>query len=115
MDAAERRGSRGEPNTQTHSVPMRLSDTRDRFIGEFSFPVQRTEVIDQLGDVVLDAPGGEPETIGEVLDRAETTVFRSPDELFDVLVSFLGEQYVGRKYYDDRGANTGIDSEEVSF
>ena len=94
---------------------MRLSDTRDRFIGELTFPAQRATVIERLGDVPLDPPTGEPETIGEVLERSETRVFRSPDELYDTLVTFVGDQYVGRKFYDDRGGNTGIDTEEVSF
>ncbi|MEF8790875.1 MAG: hypothetical protein V5A61_12180 [Haloarculaceae archaeon] len=94
---------------------MRLSETRDRFISELTFPVQRNTVIEQLGDVELDPPAGEPETIGEVLERAETRLFRSPDELYDALISFVGDQYIGRKFYDDRGPNTAIDSEEVSF
>jgi hypothetical protein len=94
---------------------MRLSETRDRFISELSFPVQRERVIEQLGDLEIDPPQGDPETIGEILERADIRTFRSPDQLFDALVSFVGDQYVGRKFYDDRGGNTAIDSEEVSF
>jgi hypothetical protein len=94
---------------------MRLSETRDRFVSELTFPVQRTTVIDRLGDLEIDPPTGEPETIGEVLDRTDAAAFRSPDELYDALVTFVGDQYVGRKFYDDRGSNMGMDSEEVSF
>jgi hypothetical protein len=94
---------------------MRLAETRDRFISELTFPVQRKTVIERLGHVEIDPPTGEPETVADVLGRTETRLFRSPDELYDALVAFLGDQYVGRKYYDDRGSNVGIDSEEVSF
>jgi hypothetical protein len=27
----------------------------------------------------------------------------------------VGDQYIGRKHYDDRGAQGGIDTEEVHF
>lgn len=94
---------------------MRLSETRDRFISELTFPVRREQVIEQLGDLELDPPTGDPETVGNVLGRTDVDQFRTPDELFDALVSFLGDQYVGRKFYDDRGSNEAIDSEEVSF
>lgn len=94
---------------------MRLSEMRDQFVSTFTFPVRREAVVENLGDVEIDAPTGDPETVGEVLERAETTSFRSPDELYDTLIALLGDQYVGRKFYDDRGANTAIDSEEVSF
>ena len=94
---------------------MRLSETRDLFISELAFPVERQSVIDQLGDNQIDPPTGEAETIGEIIERSDADSFRTPDELYDTLVSFVGEQYVGRKFYDDRGPNTAIDSEEVSF
>ncbi len=94
---------------------MRLSETRDLFVSELTFPVAREQVIEQLGEAEIDPPAGEPETIGEIIDRAQRDEFRSPDELYDALVGFVGDQYVGRKFYDDRGPNTGIDSEEVSF
>lgn len=94
---------------------MRLSETRDLFVSELTFPVQRETVIEQLGDAEIDPPTGEPETVGEILGRDEERAYRSADELYDSLVGFVGDQYVGRKFYDDRGSNTAIDSEEVSF
>jgi hypothetical protein len=93
---------------------MRLPKTRDLFSRELTFPVSQTDVVDQVGDVELDAMYGDPETIGEVLSRSGTSEYESVDELYDSLVTFLGDQYIGRKYYDDRGTNPDSD-EEVSF
>jgi len=94
---------------------MRLSETRDRFASELTFPIEHETVIDSLGDVELDAPYGESESVSDVLERAGETEYESADELYDTLVTFVGDAYIGRKFYDDRGSNTEIDSEEVSF
>jgi len=94
---------------------MRLSETRDRFASELTFPVEHETVLDSLGNVELDAPYGESESVSDVLERAGETEYESADELYDTLVTFVGDAYIGRKFYDDRGSNTEIDSEEVSF
>lgn len=94
---------------------MRLSETRDRFASELTFPIEHETVLDTLGDVELDAPYGDPESVADVLERAGEREYRSADELYDTLVTFVGDAYIGRKFYDDRGSNTEIDSEEVSF
>jgi hypothetical protein len=97
-------------------MTMRLAKTRDRFVTEFAFPVERTAVIDRIGDVELDAPAGEPDSIADVLGRTDQEAFRSADELYDTIMTYVGDQYIGRKYYDDRGSNVGIsDDEGVTF
>jgi hypothetical protein len=93
---------------------MRLSEARDRFAAELDFPVDRDSVIDELGDVPLTAPGGDAESVGVVVERSNVSTFGSADELFDALVGNVGEAFVGRKFYDDRGTNPQLD-EEVSF
>ena len=94
---------------------MRLSETRDQFTSEFRFPVEHDAVIDAVGDIELDAPYGEPESIADVLSRDDQPTYESADELYDALLTYVGDAYIGRKFYDDRGSNTEIDSEEVSF
>jgi len=94
---------------------MRLSETRDRFASELTFPVEHETVLDELGDAELDAPYGESESIGDVLERAGETEYYSADDLYDTLVTFVGDAYIGRKFYDDRGSNADIDHDEVSF
>lgn len=94
---------------------MRLPETRDLFAREFSFPVACETVQEEIGDRELDAPNGDSETIGTVLGRCQDEEFRSADELYDALLTFVGDGYIGRKYYDDRGAQPGEEEEEVSF
>ncbi|MFB6252145.1 MAG: hypothetical protein ABEI27_10765 [Halobellus sp.] len=93
---------------------MRLPETRDVFVRELTFPTTIDAVIETLGDEQLKAPNGESETIAEVLDHCEQETFRSADELYNELLTFVGEGFIGRKYYDDRGTQTTED-EEVSF
>ena len=94
---------------------MRLPETRDLFSRRLSFPATTETVTDRIGEVSLEAPMGDEETIAEVLDRCPEDHFESADALYDALVTFVGDAYVGRKYYDDRGGQAGMDDEEVSF
>ncbi|MDY7081356.1 MAG: hypothetical protein SXQ77_02860 [Halobacteria archaeon] len=94
---------------------MRISETRDLFATKVDFPVTNDEVVDAVGDVVLETPyGEETESIKEVLERDATVEYGSVDELYDTLIGNVGEGHVGRKNYDDRGANFG-DTENISF
>jgi hypothetical protein len=90
---------------------IRLSETRDLFTSELTFPATCEDVIDTCGDVTLQAPGGESESIGDALDRCESTEFTSADELVATLLTFVSQDYVGRTGYDDRGNNPSYDDE----
>jgi hypothetical protein len=90
---------------------IRLSETRDLFSRELTFPATCDEVIRTCGDVTLQAPGENSESIGDVLDRCEDAEFTSTDELVDTIMMFIGENYVGRTGYDDRGPNPAYDDE----
>lgn len=92
---------------------MRLPETRDRFRQQLSFPTDYETVLDQFGDEELEAPTGDTERIGDVLERTETGRYGSADELYDDLVGSVGDPFVGRKFYDDRGSIP--DDDEVSF
>jgi len=94
---------------------MRLSNARDRFVSEFTFPVERSRVLETMGDVEIEGPTDDPETIDEILDRTDIESFGSADELYDSIIGSIGSGYVGRRFYDDRGSNTALDIEEVSF
>ncbi len=94
---------------------MRLSETRNLFVSSLSFPADRDTVIKEVGDVEIDAPAGDPDRIEHVLTRTDQTTYESAEELHDVLVTFVGDQYIGRKFYDDRGANLHSGLDEVHF
>ena len=94
---------------------MRLPETRDLFSRQVSFPTTTEDVIAEIGEVALEAPMGEEETIADVLGRCPDDEFGDADALYDALITFVGDAYVGRKFYDDRGSQAGMDDEEVSF
>jgi hypothetical protein len=94
---------------------MRLPESRTRFEEELTFPIAHDSVLDSVGDVTIDAPYGESESVADVLGRSGQTEYRSADELHNALLTFVGDAYIGRKFYDDRGSNDAIDSETVSF
>ena len=74
-------------------------------------------MLETVGDTELHAPGGENETIGDVIERCETEEFNSADSLYGSLMTFVCEEFIGRKYYDDRGGvcPTQDDDQEVNF
>ncbi len=82
---------------------MRLPETRDLFARKLQFPVTRALVLETVGDTELHAPGGENKTISDVIERCETDEFESADDLYDSMMTFVGDEFIGRKYYDDRG------------
>jgi hypothetical protein len=96
---------------------MRLPETRDLFAQKLQFPTTRATVIETVGDTVLDAPSGESIRLSDVLERCGTDEFSSADTLYDTMMTFVGEEFIGRKYYDDRGGigQSGGDEQEVNF
>jgi hypothetical protein len=90
---------------------IRLPEARDLFSRELRFPITCAEVREQVGGVTLASPMGSPETIDDALARCDIREFASVDELYSALLTFVGEEYVGRKGYDDRGATIGYDDE----
>lgn len=84
---------------------MRHTDAYEAFEQTCSYPIDRETIIETMGDRTIESPTGTEETLGEILGRTETETFGSTRELFDTFVGQLGEQYVGRKFYDDRGDN----------
>lgn len=94
---------------------MRLPETRDLFARELDFPVTADAVEETIGEATLEAPTGHTETVSEVVDRSSRTEFGSADELYDTLITFVSDAFIGRKYYDERGHSSQGSEEEVSF
>jgi hypothetical protein len=92
---------------------MNTTDTYDPFATAFEYPIDRDEVIETAGDTDIEAPTGTPDSIATVLERTETRTFRSPRELHETILCNLGEQYIGRKNYDDRGTNFDPTTQET--
>lgn len=85
---------------------MRITDLPPYLESSFQYPVDRHTVIEEIGDMDLEGPhSGHSESIQNILERLEEDEYTSVDELFTTIVGTVSDQYIGRKYYDDRGAN----------
>lgn len=85
---------------------MEIAQLRDWTEAEFTYPLTADEVVSQAGDQEIAAPEPEEsETIESVINRCGETTFEEPVSLFEAIIGNLGEAYVGRKFYDDRGCN----------
>jgi len=96
---------------------MRLPETRDLFARKLQFPASRDTVLETVGSTELSPPDGEATTIRTVIERSEAEEFASADDLYDTLMTRVGAQFIGRRYYDDRGGmpQQADDESEVSF
>jgi len=86
---------------------MRPTDAYETFDEAYSYPITRETVIETMGETTIESPNGPGETVAETLERSGTEQFRSAQELTDVFMGTLPDQYIGRKFYDDRGDNHG--------
>ena len=94
---------------------MKVNELAGFLEEELSYPIDRDQVILDIGDVELEAPDeGQTGTIGHSLERLNEESYTSPDELLHAIVGTLGDEYIGRKYYDDRGTNPEA-TEEPQF
>jgi len=95
-------------------MALKLSETRDRFDRECSFPTDRDAVIATVGDVAIQSPNGDASDLETVLTRSGETTYASADGLFNAVLGNLGDDHIGRKYYDDRSSTPAQDT-ELSF
>lgn len=95
---------------------MNYSDT-EQFVGEsLEFPATYTAVVEQIGTVEITSPSGDSVTIREILDPVEEESYLTSDALYTAIVGNLGETFIGRKYYDDRGGTApGVKVEDASI
>lgn len=73
---------------------------------KFEYPVAHETVLDQIGEATIDAPDdSDSQTIDEVLEYDNDATYETADDLFDSIIGNLDDDYIGRKFYDDRGPN----------
>ena len=87
---------------------MRPNDAFETFDEAYSYPVDCETVIKTMGETRIESPNGPGETVAETLERSGREEFRSAQELTDAFLGALSDEYIGRKYYDDRGDNQGM-------
>lgn len=91
-------------------IQMRYSETLQLFDQACEFPADHTTIVHQLGDVELVAQNGDSVEMSEVLARTSEATYQSAEGLYNSLVGNLDDDFIGRKYYDDRaGSTSGTD------
>lgn len=86
---------------------MHYTDVKQLVDQSIEFPVEHATLIDQVGEVELMAPTGDSVTIGELLEMVGERTYQCSDTLYITIVGTLGDAFIGRKYYDDRGGMHG--------
>jgi len=101
---------------------MRIAELSEYLETEFEYPIDQQSVIERIGSVELDSPDVDhPETVEAVVDPVGQETYESAEELFATIVGNVSDEYIGRKFYDDRGGNPPAtasaprDDENVSF
>ena len=101
---------------------MLLSELPEHLERELTYPIDSSTVIEQIGTVQVEAPdSSDSETVASILDPLGPESFDSAEDLFATIFGSVSDDFIGRKFYDDRGgdplgAYDGIgDEEDVSF
>ncbi|WP_435366055.1 hypothetical protein [Haloarchaeobius sp. DYHT-AS-18] len=101
---------------------MKIRNVLASLEDELSFPIDQHSVIEQLGATEIEAPDAqETETISTIIGHVGQETYASADELFTTIIGNVSDEYIGRKYYDDRGTNPSAaavgprDEADVSF
>ena len=85
---------------------MRLSELHEFLEREFEYPIDHASVIERIGTIRIAAPEERSaETVSKIIDPLDQQTYDSADELFETIIGNLGDEYIGRKFYDDRGGN----------
>ncbi|WP_380675064.1 hypothetical protein [Salinigranum sp. GCM10025319] len=101
---------------------MKIRNVLASLEDELSFPIDQNSVIEQIGAIEIEAPDAqETEMISTILGHVGQETYTTADELFTTIIGNVSDEYIGRKYYDDRGANPSAtavgptDEADVSF
>lgn len=92
---------------------MELNELREHLARELDYPADAEAVRAAFGATEVAAPDDEDtETVGALLEAVNDGTYASADELFEAVLAQLPDDYIGRKFYDDRGGN-GLDADPV--
>lgn len=85
---------------------MNLDELHEFLKREFEYPIAHASVIERIGTARIAAPDNRStETVSTIIGSVDQPTYDSADELFETIIGNLGEEYIGRKFYDDRGGN----------
>lgn len=85
---------------------MHPHDLHEYLESAFDYPVNHGTVLEQIGNVAIEAPDeSDSQTINDILATDNDEIYETVDDLFESIFGNLDDDYIGRKFYDDRGAN----------
>jgi hypothetical protein len=85
---------------------MKMGELHQFLEDELAFPVEQAAVVEHVGAEEVEAPDAEEtETIADIIGPVGQTTYESADELFTTILGNVSDEYIGRKFYDDRGGN----------
>lgn len=85
---------------------MLLSELTAYLDREFSYPVALDTVLEDAGALEIEGPNTtDSQTLASILEPLGADSFESGDALFDTIYGNLSDDFIGRKFYDDRGGN----------
>jgi len=85
---------------------MRLTDVPDLLARVGDFPTEHETLAESVDDVDVEAPNGETTALATALARSDDDRYRSAREAYTAVLANVGEDFVGRKRYDDRSSVT---------
>ena len=84
---------------------MKLSEIKGYIDNRIETPIDSDSAVEKLGGTEIDCPTGDSECVTEALKMDETRTYETSTEIHNSVMCYLGENYVGRKFYDDRSPN----------
>ena len=85
---------------------MDLGELRGFLETELAYPIDHASVVEQIGASEVEAPDAEEtETVSSIIGSVGQDSYASAEELFTTILGNVSDEYIGRKFYDDRGSN----------
>lgn len=91
---------------------MRLQELRGELGERLEPPLTEDEVVDAVGEIVLESPQGVEETVADALGRQGSESYPSIDAVCCAIEANVCWEFVGRRSYDDRAPNMVIEGIE---
>ena len=85
---------------------MNISGLPEFLEDALAYPIDQASVMEQIGAIEIEAPDDlEAETVSTIIGSVGQETYGSADELFATIIGNVSDEYIGRKFYDDRGGN----------
>lgn len=84
---------------------MRLSEIKEYIDSQVETPIDHESAVEQLNGREIDCPSGDGECVSAALEMDETKQYENSMEIYESVMCYLSEDYIGRKFYDDRSPN----------